>query len=171
MHPTDLELIRFARLTKSQRAPNDPVAVHLVGCDVCREEFALMEEWLTDPNTQNQGLSGRSAFEETVLHLLRRRASSVPLSLLEMPQNVAGGYVLAADGVAVSAAGLQHRATLYSEDPEVILRVMHDPKAGRDLLQLTADDPADIDPHSGEKKSGEKKSGDSKKPKSDEKKD
>jgi len=141
VHPSDLDLLHYARLSKSQRDSNDAVAVHLAGCDVCREELALMEEWLADPNTKTPGLPERSAFEETVLHLLRRRASYVPLSVLDMPHAVAGGYALAADGVAVPAAGLQHRATLYSEDPEVILRVMHDPATGRDLLQLTADDP------------------------------
>jgi hypothetical protein len=66
----------------------------------------------------------------------------IPLTILEMPQRLGVGHSLAADGVAVPQAGLQHRATLYSEVPEVVLRVMHDPATDRDVLQLTADDPA-----------------------------
>lgn len=101
-----------------------------------------MEEWLANTNAQSSGQVVRSQFEETVLRLLRNRESFLSLTPLEMPIGAAAGYSLAADGVAVSAAGLQHRATLYSEDPEVILRVMHDPSTGRDTLQLTANDPS-----------------------------
>jgi len=43
---------------------------------------------------------------------------------------------LAADGQPTPLAGLQHRATLYSEDPELVLRVMHDPATSQDILHL-----------------------------------
>lgn len=140
MHPTDLDLLRFARLLAQKRDPSDPVAMHVTGCDECREEFLLMEEWLADTNTQTPGQPVRSQFEETVLRLLRRRTSNLSLTPMDMPKESGAGYSLAADGVATPPAGLQHRATLYSEDPEVILRVMHDPVTGRDMLQLTAND-------------------------------
>jgi hypothetical protein len=59
-----------------------------------------------------------------------------------MPERTGVGHSLAADGASAPTVGLMHRATLYSEDPEVILRVMHDPATARDVLQLVANDPA-----------------------------
>ena len=99
-----------------------------------------MEEWLANADGHGVSEPTRSPFEETVLRFLQRRPSVIVLSPFEMPHAVTQGHSLAADGVATATAGLQHRATLYSEDPEVILRVMHDPAAQRDLLQLTAAD-------------------------------
>lgn len=99
-----------------------------------------MEEWLADTNSHTPGQAVRSQFEETVLRLLQRQRSYLSLTPMDMPHEAGIGFSLAADGVATPVAGLQHRATLYSEDPEVILRVMHDPATGRDLLQLTAND-------------------------------
>lgn len=142
MHPSDLELIRFARKPVAERDPRDPVAVHLAGCGLCRDELSLMEEWLADQKTQDSTTPLRSPFEEAVLKLLQRPSSVIPLTILEMPQRTGVGHSLAADGVALPQAGLQHRATLYSEEPEVILRIMHDPATQRDVLQLTANDPA-----------------------------
>jgi hypothetical protein len=142
VHPADLDLLRFARLPAQKRDPNDPVAIHVTGCDECREELLLMEEWLAYTNSQTPGQAVRSQFEETVLRLLQPRRSYVSLTLMDMPSDAVAGHSLAADGVTAPVAGLQHRATLYSEDPEVILRLMHDPSTGRDLLQLTANDPS-----------------------------
>ncbi len=142
MHPSDLDLLRFARLPAQKRNPSDPVAIHVNVCDECREELLLMEEWLADTNAQTPGPTVRSQFEEAVLRLLQRRRSNLSLTLMDMPYDPVAGYSLAADGVSAPVAGLQHRATLYSEDPEVILRVMHDPSTGCDMLQLTADDPS-----------------------------
>ncbi len=141
MHPSDLELIQFARKLAAERDPRDPVAVHLVDCGLCRDELSLMEEWLADQNTQDSTLPLRSPFEEAVLKLLQRPCSVIPLTILEMPQRTGVGHSLAADGILMPQAGLQHRATLYSEEPEVLLRIMHDPATQRDVLQLTADDP------------------------------
>lgn len=142
MHPSELELINFARTTAAERDPRDPVTAHLATCEVCRDQVSLMEAWLAAAGNQSFGTPARSPFEEAVLRLLRRPASVIPLTILDMPQRVGAGHSLAADGVAVPQAGLQHRATLYSEEPEVILRIMHDPATQRDVLQLTADDPA-----------------------------
>lgn len=142
MHPTDLELIRFARMPDGERDLRDPVALHLVGCDDCREELAIMVEWLANTDVRDMSDPARSRFEDTVIRLFRQRTTVIAFAPFAMPETASHPHSLAADGVTPPAAGLQHRATLYSEDPEVILRVMHDPKTLRDVLQLTADDPA-----------------------------
>lgn len=141
MHPSDLELIQFARKPAAERDSRDPVAVHMADCGLCRDELSLMEKWLADHNTQNSTMPPRSLFEEAVLKLLQRPSSVIQLTILEMSQRTGVGHSLAADGVVMPQAGLQHRATLYSEEPEVILRIMYDPATQRDVLQLTADDP------------------------------
>lgn len=141
MHPSDLELIQFARKPAAERDLRDPIAAHVAGCGLCRDEISLMEEWLAEQSNQDSGTPSRSPFEEAVLRLLRRPVSVIPLTILDLPHRTGFGHSLAADGVALPQAGLQHRATLYSEMPEVILRIMHDPATQRDVLQLTADDP------------------------------
>lgn len=142
MHPSDNELIRYARAPLGQRLPTDAVAVHVVQCDGCRDELALMEDWLASMDASATNRPTRSPFEEVVLRLLQRRPTVVHLSRFDMPHSSLHGHSLAADGTVAATAGLQHLATLYSEDPEVVLRVMHDPAGPRNILQLTADDPA-----------------------------
>lgn len=140
MHPSDYELIRYARTAPARRQPDDPAAVHLQSCAECREELAIIEDWLERLASPVADAPAKSAFEELVISLLQPRPSRILFQPMSMPAAEPRPYALAADGSAVQPAGLQHRATLYSENPEVLLRIMHDPGAGRDFLQLTAVD-------------------------------
>lgn len=140
MHPSDHDLIHYARLSPSERRVQDGVSGHLAGCEVCREELALIEDWLANVDRADQDAHIRSSFEDTIIRLLRRPSTSFALLPLDMSAPSSQPYLLAADGTTPPAVGLKHRATLYSEDPEVILRVMHDPTTSRDFLQLTAAD-------------------------------
>lgn len=139
MHPSDHELIRYARLSPGERSAQDQVSFHLGQCAACREELALIEDWVAAANAQ--GTAEHSAFEELAIRLLRK-SSHIALRPLDMSIPVLSQYSLAADGVPAVTAGLKHRATLYSEVPEVVLRVMYDPATQRDFLQLTAEDPS-----------------------------
>ncbi len=139
MHPSDHELIRYARLSSGERIALGQLSQHLSQCDACREEVALIEDWLAAATAQ--GDPEHSVFEDLVIRLLRK-SSHIALRPLDMSIPMPAQYSLAADGVTPVMAGLKHRATLYSEDPEVILRVMHDPATRRDFLQLTAEDPS-----------------------------
>ncbi len=143
MHPSDLELLRYARTLAADRDQSASVGMHVKVCEQCRHELALMEGWLSQLSSVVAAVPvKRSPFEEVALGLLQSRPTVIALTAFEMPDSPVVAHALAADGTAIATPGLQHRATLYSEDPEVILRLMHDPVNQTDIVQLTAGDPA-----------------------------
>ena len=141
MHPSDLELVRLASQKDRGKDGSDPVALHVAECEQCRDEVALIAEALGGIDAQHRDAPVRTQFEEAVIRMLRRQPSIIQLVPFDIPAIAPGIHSLAADGGAPAALGLSHRATLYSEDPEVIMRVMHDPVSKHDVLQLTAAKP------------------------------
>jgi hypothetical protein len=141
LHLDDLDLIRYARLTEAERGAMRQAAEHLASCAQCADELSLIEEWL---GSEGADLASSDRLPSLTAEILYRRArlgsrtiALVPVITIPAPARLA----LAADGQGAPSPGWQHRATLYSESPEVVLRIMRDPHAGKDLLQLTGTDP------------------------------
>ncbi len=140
-HLDDYDLIRYARLDETGRRDLPAIGQHLAECPECAEELAIVSEWLDAESADAAAAPSPSLLSELVYRLAvrsTRRIDLTPFAALPAPST----YALAADGGEPPGAGWQHRATLYSEDPEVILRIMHDPQGHRDFLQLTGADPS-----------------------------
>ena len=141
MHPADYDLIRYARSDEDQRRAMSQLAGHLASCAQCTDELALIEDWLASEGADLVSDETSPSLAAEILYRRARSASRI-ISLVPFATIPASARLaLAADGQGVPSPGWQHRATLYSEHPELVLRIMSDPAAGKDLLQLTGTDP------------------------------
>ena len=145
MHPSEVELIGYANATPDERAQLGALAEHLQVCRSCRDRLERLEDWRDAvADSLSQGLPDEAvALTERVYQDALFAARTIPLVPMtfdpaEEPSR------LAADGdiVPASPVGLKHLATLYSERPEIVLRVMRDKQTQEDSLHLLGKDPA-----------------------------
>lgn len=138
-HPSDYDLVRYARLTPDGRAGVPELTAHLADCPHCADELAIIEEWLAPPVAASVPLPPLARLLLQTLRSVPRHVALAPLAIATTP---ATPMALAADGSPTAELGWKHRATLFSENPELVLRVMHDPQGNRDILHLSGADTA-----------------------------
>lgn len=138
-HLSDYDLVRYARLDTGRRAAMPELSAHLAACVQCAEELSIIEEWLSTPIAEPVPLP---PFARLILQPLLSSPQRIPLALLGVAPAPVTPMALAADGGPTAELGWKHRATLYSEKPELVLRVMHDPQGNRDILHLSGADSA-----------------------------
>lgn len=140
MHPSrqKLEALVDGRLSDSEAAE---VRAHVDQCAQCREVCKSHRVFLESlAEVQAEGLPPEARAQADRLYRKAVGGTVIDLTALVTP-GVAGPTALAADGSAGDGDAIRNLATLFSEDPEVVLRVMHDPTLSEDYLQLVADDP------------------------------
>ncbi len=137
MHLSDYDLVRYARLTPDGRTEVPELTAHLADCPHCADELAIIEEWLSAPVAEPVPLP---PFARLILQTMRSSPRRIPLAPLSTVPIQAAPPALAADGGVSPQLGWKHRATLYSDNPELVLRIMHDPQGGRDILHLSGVD-------------------------------
>lgn len=139
IHPPDEKLIELAGAPTGSRSTSPEWEAHIGGCPHCQARIEEFRQWdKAAAASMAEGLPPKAA---AALANLIRRIRPIrpmrPIPLHPMPIPAQSEPVrLAADGHPAESPGLRHRATLYSEDPELVLRVMHDPASGRDTLHL-----------------------------------
>jgi hypothetical protein len=112
-------------------------------CAECRRRLDEIEEWLAEvERSRVAGMPDAARAQAKQLYDDAITAARVvQLNPMAMPSEEIPVH-LAADGQPEPPGheGLQHRATLISDDPELVLRIMHDPTSGDDRLHLIGSD-------------------------------
>ena len=139
MHPSQRDLRGYCDERLAGAAARQ-VAGHLEQCEFCRE---YCEEHRALTQAIDAAAAGTIAaldahrveeiHRKTLAGMVVDLAPSIPIA----PQEPA---LLAADGGGAAAARLENLGTLYSENPEVVLRIMRDNSRKRDYLQLVSED-------------------------------
>jgi hypothetical protein len=140
VHPSrqQLEALVDGRLSKSEASE---VRAHVDQCAHCREaceNHRVFLESLTE--VQAEDLPPKARAQADRLYRQATEGKVIDLTALATRGNAAP-TTLAADSPEEPDDNIRSLATLYSEDPEVVMRVMHDPARSEDYLQLIADDP------------------------------
>ena len=141
MHPEKSELRAFLDQELADPRRAEEVKAHIEVCEFCSEfcaDYRQLTESLEHPENDQlpdklQQLAGR-LYDDALRD-----------SLIDLKPLISGGgersvSYLAADGSSDDRSGVRNLATLCSENPEVVLRVMRDPDRGGDYLQLLAED-------------------------------
>ena len=142
MHPSREKLRRLVEDNSAQRSGFlSETANHVKDCDFCREFCDDYRQYL---NALAE--SKAKPIPDTALQLADRLfdASSPGrvfdlLPFDEVSTNEA--VYLAADGTANERPTLEQIATLYCDDPDIVLNVIRDREHGADYLQVISDDP------------------------------
>jgi|GEM_PF-1200675 len=144
MHPSRADLIKYLTADPGDRQKLGDTAAHLEQCAVCRAALARIEAWnQATAESTAQGLPAEAGLLADRLCLEAVSVSRI-IELTPMAIEPAAEQVrLAADGQreAPLKKGLEQIATLFSEDPEVVLRIMRDRETGEKSLHLIGTDP------------------------------
>jgi hypothetical protein len=117
----------------------DKIAKHLEECEFCREYYDNYRLYAVSlKEAEAELLPSDSINLAEKLH--REALRSKIIDLLPMTEQTYYTSYLAADGEPAKEPALTSLATFYSENPELVLRVMHDNETNRDYLQLVGED-------------------------------
>lgn len=143
MHPTQEELRGFVdqKLTDPDRQKE--IADHVESCEFCSELCDNYRQLTQPPEfSQQEPLPEKLQRLGDKLYDNALRSSVIDLRPLTAPGTTPSGSLLVADGSADGRSRVHNIATLCSENPELVLRVMRAPEEGGDYLQLLAEDPS-----------------------------
>jgi hypothetical protein len=141
VHPTKDELNLLVSNNLSDIASRQLIEAHIAECEFCREYCDLYRQ-------EQARQSGGDAMEITetdrlIADRIYNQAMAgrvIPLNMMITAQPL-GQTHMAADGGSKSIKPTINLATLYSEDPEMVLRVMRDSEQDIDYLQLISVNP------------------------------
>lgn len=141
VHPDRDALKLFVGKRLGDAKQMQAIELHLSVCDFCRgycvqlrAEIASMSDAESfQLNSLDRQLADR-LFHEAM------SGRVIPLNIMPMPSPLLQAC-LSADGAKPEFPGVVNIATLYSEDPELVLRVMRDSEQTNDYLQLIGSDP------------------------------
>lgn len=142
MHPSRIELQRFIEDRQSDPTRHDQIAAHIVQCDICREfcdEYRQYIDFVTE--AEKSGIPDNAQSVADKIFNSNAIASIIPLTPFEQTSSETA-YHLAADGPPAKSPPLRAIATLFSEQPELVLKVMRHEPENRDTLHLISDDPS-----------------------------
>lgn len=141
MHPTTDELRSFVNQDEIDADRQKEIAEHLQTCEFCSEFCESYEHYSRTPEYgAGQPLPDKMRRLAENLFDTALRCSIIDLKPLVRTDDPTPVSHLAADGVSDKRTGVHSVATFCSESPEVVLRVMRNPKEGGDYLQLLAED-------------------------------
>jgi hypothetical protein len=134
MHPLPIDLREYANAGSDRNQLYQDVGEHVTLCPLCREYVSQIEDW----NHLTTSLPGTTP-DIREFHFQR----VFDLRLL-VGQRRESAFRLAADSPpsAHDTAGVEGTATLYCENPELVLHVARDRKSGRQSLHLIGPTPA-----------------------------
>ena len=139
VHPPKEKL----RLFVEQRLDVSEIEIierHLKECEFCHEFCDNYRIYLETLDQARKEDIPKKAWEQAD-RLFRQAWSSNIIPLLPLTADKPKAeYVLAADGQEKAKPAIQCLATMYSEDPEIVLRVMRESRLDHDYLQLISDD-------------------------------
>jgi len=139
MHPLKAMLRRYIDGLLDDKAELARVEKHLEDCEFCRE---YCDNYRELNNALNSPAETSPAFDQLADRLYKSAFGSniVELSLISSPESKPG-YSLAADSEPEPKKGVYSLATLGSEDPEVVLKIMRDTERNLNYIQLLSEQP------------------------------
>ncbi len=141
MHPLTDELRKYSE-NRLDTVTAEKIRRHLDECELCREHVndyqAYLKAMKTSPGIENSAVAQQLADR---LYQDALRGAVIDLAPLIQP-GTDRKVLLAADGANRRLDDPEEVATLYSENPDVVLRITHSAAENRDQLQLISDDPA-----------------------------
>ncbi len=134
MHPskTDLRLFVDRRLDDSGK--ESEISAHLEKCEFCREFCDNYRLYIKSFEEASQEEIPEK-FKKLADRIYRESFGSRIIYLTPFEKS-ATSFRLAADGEKESKPNIQNLSTFYSDDPELVLRVMRDKNKGYDYIQL-----------------------------------
>ena len=141
MHPS-LEKLKLYIENKLDAISAADIGGHIETCEFCQEfcdDYRLFLNSLNAARSESLPQKARAIADR--LFDSARNAFIIPLKIMTTEPAVAcNDILLAADGEEKGLAAVTNLATLYSEDPEIVLRLMRDMEQGNDYLQLISDE-------------------------------
>lgn len=140
MHPSQKELELFVDNGLADSSKTAEISAHVEECEFCREfceNYRLYKVSIEDAAQEEIPLKALNLGGR----LLTQAMSGRIIDLRPLGEQNWEKLYMAADGEPDHKPGIINLGTLYSEDPELVLRVMRDSEKGYDYLQLIADDP------------------------------
>lgn len=141
MHPTKQELELYADGLVDDPKRRKEIQAHIETCEFCRENldnYNLARKTLGDISQQELPVKALALADK-----LYRQAFAGQVILLETlaVERTDQPLLLAADGEEKYTPDTVSLATFYSEEPELVLRIMRDNREKHDYLQLIGDSP------------------------------
>lgn len=140
IHPSRDELSGYWKDTL-ETADRVRMSRHLEECEYCSQIIRELEELdrvERDMTNVNPSLRSEAAAQK----LYRRLFSGQAIQLDSRDQMQPTDYHLAADGKQSIRPLVENLATVFSSQPEIVLKVMRDNRVNRTYLHLIADNPA-----------------------------
>jgi hypothetical protein len=139
MHPSRSDLRRYCDQRLVEPAART-VAEHLAVCEFCRE-YCEEHRALTQAIDREAGRTIAALDAHRIDEIHRKTLAGMVVELAtSIPVAADEPALLAADGGSQVHARLENLGTLYSENPEVVLRIMRDNSRQQDYLQLVSED-------------------------------
>lgn len=143
MHPNRQELIKYADKGFSGTNKQAEITAHIDECEFCAEFIsnykavrqAEQETELSQPLPQNMRNLANRLFMDSLLGRV------IELNSLSDQSATGDSPLIAAHGVESEPSGVKCIATLYSENPELVMRLMQDLSRESNYLHLIADTP------------------------------
>jgi len=139
VHPKKDKLESFVERTLDSSSARK-IKEHVDSCEFCREfceDYRLLADSMKKARLED--IPSKALELADRLYNDAICANTIKFSLLSSDKTDIG-FLLAADNQDRPIPPVRNLATLYSEDPEIVLRVMHDSKKRKDYLQLISDD-------------------------------
>jgi hypothetical protein len=144
MHPSKKDLRLFVEGSLQGGDQHSRIDDHVRDCVFCSEicnEYRLYSDSVESVRGDKAAAEVHRLAEEQYL----RAIAGVVIDLKPIMPDVkdtASSLLLAADGEEEFSPPILNIATLYSDNPEIVLRVMRDSEKDHDYLQLVSADPA-----------------------------
>lgn len=141
MHPTKKELELYAADLLIDAKQREIVGNHIEICEFCREYLEncdLMHKSLDDMAQWELAVKALALADKLYNQALSGQVVQLETLGTEKPEEP---LLMAADGGEKFAPDTVNLATYYSENPELILRIMRDKRKNQDYLQLIGDSP------------------------------
>jgi hypothetical protein len=140
IHPSRDELSGYWKDTL-EFADRDRISLHIKECEFCSEIIRDLEE--LDQIEREMAIVNPSLRSETAAQMLYRNlCSGQTFELDSRDQIQPAEYMLAADGKQTERPAVENLATVFSSDPEIVLKIMRDNRFNRTYLHLISDNPA-----------------------------
>jgi hypothetical protein len=140
IHPSRDELSGYWKNTL-ETADGVRISQHLEECEFCSQIIRELEE-LDRIESEIAIVSPSPRSVAAAQSLFRRLFSGQAIQLDSRDQIQPTDYHLAADGKQSARPAVENLATVFSSEPEIVLKVMRDNRVNRTYLHLIADNPA-----------------------------
>jgi hypothetical protein len=141
MHPTKQELELYADGLMDDPGRREDIQAHMETCEFCREyleNYDLMRKSLDEMSEQELPAKALALADR-----LYRQAFAGQVIALEIlaAEKIDQPFLMAADGEEKFTPDTVSLATYYSEEPELVLKIMRDNRRNQEYLQLIGDSP------------------------------